>query len=78
MFVNVSPTEQDAGETLCSLNFAARVRGVLLGPARRHVDSGGEVQELRLQLSVMEQKVCTVILLIVFEYQTLLEKLHGG
>ena len=39
MFVQISPCELDAGETLCSLNFASRVRGVELGPARKQADS---------------------------------------
>lgn len=39
MFVQISPNETDVSETLCSLNFASRVRGVELGPARKHLDS---------------------------------------
>jgi hypothetical protein len=39
MFVQISPNEADVSETLCSLNFASRVRGVELGPARKHLDS---------------------------------------
>lgn len=39
MFVQISPSEADVSETLCSLNFASRVRGVELGPARKHLDS---------------------------------------
>lgn len=39
MFVQISPNEADLSETLCSLNFASRVRGVELGPARKHLDS---------------------------------------
>mmetsp|Transcript_12113 Transcript_12113/g.23017 ORF Transcript_12113/g.23017 Transcript_12113/m.23017 type:complete len:879 (+) Transcript_12113:141-2777(+) len=31
MFVNVSPMAESAGESMCSLNFAQRVRGVELG-----------------------------------------------
>ncbi|KAK3236867.1 hypothetical protein CYMTET_53018 [Cymbomonas tetramitiformis] len=36
MFVNCSPTIQSSSETLCSLNFAARVRGVELGQAQKN------------------------------------------
>lgn len=39
MFVQISPRENDAAETLCSLNFASRVRGIELGPAKRQLDS---------------------------------------
>ncbi|XP_020204271.1 kinesin-like protein KIN-14S [Cajanus cajan] len=38
MFVQVSPSAADLGETLCSLNFATRVRGIESGPARKQVD----------------------------------------
>jgi len=38
MFVQVSPSAADLGETLCSLNFATRVRGIEGGPARKQVD----------------------------------------
>ncbi|GAB2277497.1 Kinesin-like protein KIN-14S [Dionaea muscipula] len=38
MFVQISPSAADYGETLCSLNFASRVRGIEHGPARKHAD----------------------------------------
>ncbi|KAL6558032.1 Kinesin-like protein KIN-14S [Orobanche minor] len=38
MFVQISPNAADYGETICSLNFASRVRGVEHGPARRQTD----------------------------------------
>ncbi|XP_061338036.1 kinesin-like protein KIN-14S [Gastrolobium bilobum] len=38
MFVQVSPSAADLGETLCSLNFATRVRGIESGPARKQVE----------------------------------------
>ena len=44
MFVCVSPGEPDASETLCSLNFASRVRNVELGPAKRKGDGGAEAK----------------------------------
>ena len=57
MFVNVAPGMADAGETLCSLQFAARVRGVELGPARRHVEAGSEIGELRAELARLKAQV---------------------
>ncbi|XP_028121026.1 kinesin-like protein KIN-14S [Camellia sinensis] len=38
MFVQISPSAVDLGETLCSLNFASRVRGIEHGPARKQAD----------------------------------------
>ncbi|WRX23731.1 Kinesin motor domain - like 10 [Theobroma cacao] len=38
MFVQISPSDADLGETICSLNFASRVRGIEGGPARKQVD----------------------------------------
>ncbi len=57
MLVNVNPTESDAGETACSLGFASRVRGVELGPAKKHIEAGAEVQELKGQLDALRQQV---------------------
>jgi kinesin family protein C2/C3 len=41
MFVNVSPAVYNAGETVCSLTFAARCRAVELGQAKKQVAAGG-------------------------------------
>ncbi|KAI7741670.1 hypothetical protein M8C21_005368 [Ambrosia artemisiifolia] len=38
MFVQISPSSADLGETICSLNFASRVRGIEHGPARKQTD----------------------------------------
>ncbi|XP_059652445.1 kinesin-like protein KIN-14S [Cornus florida] len=38
MFVQISPSASDLGETLCSLNFASRVRGIEHGAARKQAD----------------------------------------
>ena len=58
MFVQISPSEQDLSETLSSLNFATRVRGVELGPARKQIDTG--------ELQKMKMMVCLVVLLFFF------------
>ncbi|KAL8151982.1 hypothetical protein V2J09_021790 [Rumex salicifolius] len=49
MFVQISPADKDVNETVSSLNFASRVRGVDLGPAKRQVDTG-ELQKTKMQL----------------------------
>ncbi|KAK8556728.1 hypothetical protein V6N12_003123 [Hibiscus sabdariffa] len=49
MFVQISPSERDLSETLSSLNFATRVRGVELGPAKKQVDTS-ELQKMKTML----------------------------
>ncbi|XP_076916445.1 kinesin-like protein KIN-14R [Bidens hawaiensis] len=55
MFVQISPSEHDLSETLSSLNFATRVRGVELGPARKQVDTS-ELQKMKLMLEKAKQE----------------------
>lgn len=66
MFVQISPSDKDLSETLSSLNFATRVRGIELGPARKQIDTT-ELQKMKLmvlitlsQLSVIS-KICYLI-----------------
>ncbi|XWS21384.1 hypothetical protein CRYUN_Cryun30bG0050900 [Craigia yunnanensis] len=53
MFVQVSPLEQDLGETISSLNFASRVRGVECGPVKRQADTA-ELQKLKQMVKELE------------------------
>ncbi|CAH2061495.1 unnamed protein product [Thlaspi arvense] len=55
MFVQISPSEHDVSETLSSLNFATRVRGVELGPARKQVDTG-EIQKMKTMVEKARQE----------------------
>ncbi|KAE8701147.1 dof zinc finger protein DOF5.7-like [Hibiscus syriacus] len=55
MFVQISPSEMDLRETLSSLNFATRVRGVELGPAKRQVDTS-ELQKMKTMLEKARQE----------------------
>ncbi|XP_065875742.1 kinesin-like protein KIN-14R [Euphorbia lathyris] len=54
MFVQISPSEQDLSETVSSLNFATRVRGVELGPAKKQIDSS-ELQKMKTMLEKARQ-----------------------
>ncbi|TVU49026.1 hypothetical protein EJB05_00317, partial [Eragrostis curvula] len=56
MFVQISPNENDVGETLCSLNFATRVRGIELGQARKQVDVG-ELSKYKLMVGRAKQDI---------------------
>jgi hypothetical protein len=42
MFVQANPRSEAAGESLCSLNFASRVRAVEMGKAKKHVSKKKE------------------------------------
>jgi kinesin family protein C2/C3 len=45
MFAQISPTNDDYEESLCSLNFATRVRKVELGKSQRNIKTLKEVKE---------------------------------
>ncbi|KAJ9171105.1 hypothetical protein P3X46_019153 [Hevea brasiliensis] len=55
MFVQISPSEQDLSETLSSLNFATRVRGIELGPAKKQIDTS-ELQKMKAMLDKVRQE----------------------
>lgn len=57
MLVNVAPGDDNASESLCSLQFAARVRGVELGPSKRNVESGAELKGLREEVQRLKAEV---------------------
>lgn len=60
-----SPEAADAAETLCSLTFAARVRGVELNASRRKVDAAahapGAVAVTKTALAPSEGKTTTAL-----------------
>ncbi|KAK4285751.1 hypothetical protein QN277_002402 [Acacia crassicarpa] len=56
MFVQISPNENDLSETICSLNFASRVRGIELGPAKRQIDTT-ELLKYKLVAEKTKQEV---------------------
>ncbi|XP_042451786.1 kinesin-like protein KIN-14E isoform X5 [Zingiber officinale] len=58
MFVQISSSNNDMGETVSSLNFASRVRGVELGPAKRQTDTV-EQQKMKQMLDKLRQEYRT-------------------
>ena len=59
MVVQVSPVEKNVGETMCSLNFAQRVRTVELGQATRKTETA-EMAQLKDRLRDYEVGLFTV------------------
>ncbi|CAJ1958030.1 unnamed protein product [Sphenostylis stenocarpa] len=72
MFVQISPNENDLSETICSLNFASRVRGIELGPARKQLDT---VELLRHKQ--MADKVKQEVKLKDLQIKKMEETIHG-
>ncbi|KAH1202713.1 Kinesin-like protein KIN-14Q [Glycine max] len=72
MFVQISPNENYLSETICSLNFASRVRGIELGPARKQLDT---VELLRHKQMV--EKVKQEVRLKDLQIKKLEETIHG-
>ncbi|KAK8935831.1 Kinesin-4 [Platanthera zijinensis] len=58
MFVQISASENDLSETLSSLNFASRVRGINLGPSRKQVDTS-ELMKLKMTIDKLRQECKT-------------------
>ncbi|XP_047342470.1 kinesin-like protein KIN-14Q isoform X2 [Impatiens glandulifera] len=72
MFVQISPNENDLSETLCSLNFANRVRGVELGSAKKQLD----ISEL-FKFKHMAEKSKLDIKTKEFQIKKLEDTIHG-
>ncbi|XP_020962132.1 kinesin-like protein KIN-14R [Arachis ipaensis] len=56
MFLQISPSDKDLDETLSSLNFATRVRGVVLGSGKMQVDTS-ELQKTKAMLEELEGQI---------------------
>ncbi|KAK8928191.1 Kinesin-4 [Platanthera zijinensis] len=59
MFAQISPSLTDLGETLCTLNFASRVRGVEHGPAKKQSDpiDSFKLKQMSEKLRIEEKEV---------------------
>jgi len=53
MVVQLSPVQKNVSETICSLNFATRVRAVELGQSKKTADSA-EVAQLKKKIAELE------------------------
>ena len=57
MVVTVAPEAGSAGQSLCSLQFASRVRGMTLGQAKRNISTGADIAALQAELAATAQQV---------------------
>ena len=65
LFFHISPSENNVGETLCSLNSASRVRGIELGQTRKQADVG-EVSRYKLMVLYCIVNLCFSTLASIF------------
>ncbi|GAA0167194.1 microtubule binding motor protein [Lithospermum erythrorhizon] len=72
MFVQISPNENDLSETICSLNFASRVRGIELGPAKKQVENT-ELVKYKQMVERIKQETKTKD----FHLKKMEETIHG-
>lgn len=62
MFVQISMSENDVNETLCSLNFASRVRGIELGLAKKQFDCGEIFKYKQMVCDILKKKTISISL----------------
>jgi len=58
MIATVSPEPEYSQETLCTLNFASRVRTLKLGRVKKAMQREETAAKLRSQLRLSEQRRC--------------------
>ena len=61
MFVQLGPSAASISETMCSLNFAARVRNIELGPAKQNIEDAN-LLKYREQVLIYKLLVYLIIL----------------
>ena len=57
MITQISPTDDDVSETMCTLQFASRVKGVELGAAKKHKSSKHSKSERKKSHKKKHKKV---------------------
>lgn len=64
MIVQIAPVEKNLGESVCSLNFAQRVRTVELGQASRQILQAGDEVRLHKRRSHVSKGLCSFFILL--------------